>query len=638
MNRQPSGSPATGATSGIHPASFFFLTLLSALFFSHMAIGRADDAATTAGSLQRAREQWQPVSADEVDTRLQAVRDALVRVDRFFRSQQQQAAGWRSFVRWEQLEEELKAATPNPGVLRLSSRLLTAAAPLTAPDQSFLDAARALDTAAIAVACSRTTPDQFRAQLTRLDGILTELADETGDGGKEAQHRDVLTVAAEVFQWFDQRGYGAAMRPLRESHLKPNLFLEVSEDLLRSAVVTREVRQAPVRDVILGTTYVGTSTTNSMADLELLPDSDGIATRYTYTGQVQIRSNGYNQGATVRSASVSSFRGEKLLVWNTKGITASPATATARNRSRILDVSTSRVLGNRVARNRAYQRKSATEREVEQRTAATVRQQMDAYVGDVLRSSRDSFVRQVRIPLLARDAFPDFVSMNSTEQRARLALRLANSGQLSATSAPPNLGADLSQADAVCRIHESLLNNLADSYLAGRRLREIEIGEFIGELSGSIPAGFQPQQDQASWTISFDKVQPCVIKFDADCLTFEIRATDMFVDQTAYPGAVIQAQYQLDSQASGLAGKRSPRLSVDVREARDETRQLGVRQQVFRSMVRRRFDSILPVELNWQHIDLPDTWPEDRRLKISAVHVTDGWLTIIANQQLADAP
>jgi hypothetical protein len=255
-----------------------------------------------------------------------------------------------------------------------------------------------------------------------------------------------------------------------------------------------------------------------------------------------------------------------------------------------------------------------------------------------LRTSRESFVRQFRIPLLARDALPDFVSMTSTDQRATLSLRLANSGQLSTTSAPPNLGADVSQADAVCHVHESLLNNLAESYLAGRRLREVEIGEFIGELAGWIPAGFQPQEDQASWTISFDKVQPCVIKFDLDCLTFEIRATDMFVDQTAYPGAIIQAQYQIDPQASGLVGKRSRRLSVDVREARDDTSPLGVRQQVFRSMVRRRFDSILPVELNWQHIDLPDSWPEDRRLKVSAVQLMNGWLTIIANQQLVDAP
>jgi hypothetical protein len=52
-------------------------------------------------------------------------------------------------------------------------------------------------------------------------------------------------------------------------------------------------------------------------------------------------------------------------------------------------------------------------------------------------------------------------------------------------------------------------------------------------------------------------------------------------------------------------------------------------------MVRRRFDRILPVELRWQNVDLPDPWPEDQLLEISGAQVSQGWLTLIGQRVAA---
>jgi hypothetical protein len=226
--------------------------------------------------------------------------------------------------------------------------------------------------------------------------------------------------------------------------------------------------------------------------------------------------------------------------------------------------------------------------------------------------------------------------MTSTDSRASLSLLVANSGQLSTTTRPSEVISQGADGDVVCQMHESLINNLADAYLGGRRLSDVEIGEMIKELFGRIPDGFQQQDGQETWTIGFDMDAPCVVRFGKDTLTFEIRATDMLVGETAYPGAEISAHYELNPHAATLVGKRSGRLQVSVRDVANAKIQLGVRQQVFRSMVRRRFDRILPTEISWKQLDLPDPWPEDRQLEITAVQVANGWLTLTMQQRIVE--
>jgi hypothetical protein len=631
--------PANGSRSraAIHRATVDLAMFLCVAIASSGSVrGQADQSLSLLDVVSRARDQWKPVADNDVSDALATVQESVVGIERFLESQAQYADGWRAFLRWDQLQKELNQTEP-PGVafLRLTSRFLAAAAPLTEPNESFVVAAEAFDSAATTMLRAKTTSEQFNAQLDRLAQALSRLrAVEAPPQQDASQIAQDMTSVADVIHWLHERGYGEWAQPVREYFVRPNLFLDVSEGVLQSAVTKRETLESAVRDVILGTTYVGSSTTSSITGLDLVANRDGVSTRYTYEGEAQIRTNGYNQGATVRTSSVSTFRGEKLLNLTTVGITMSPASATAVNRSRILDVSTSRVLGNRVARNRAYQQKNATERQVGQRTAALVRQEMDTYFRDLVKSSRDTFVRRFRIPLHARNAFPEVVSLTSTDLRARMSLLVANSGQLSTTTSPPEVLSQEAEADVVCQLHESLVNNLADSYLGGRRLRDVEIGEMIKELFGRVPEGFQQQDGQETWTIGFDIDAPCVVRFGEDTLTLEIRATDMLVGETAYPGAEISAHYDLDPQATTLVGKRSGRLRVSVRDVADAETQLGVRQQVFRSMVRRRFDRILPMEINWKQLDLPDPWPEDRQLEMTAARGANGWLTLIMQQRI----
>ncbi len=597
--------------------------------------------------------QWRMPTDAEVRHALQAAARSLGEVDQIVRKQGQYEQQWRTYLRWAPLEEAMAAsAPPAADKLRLSGRLLSGAAALVAPGQPFREAADALDRAAVLIARQDATQQEYVKRTDELIDVLARVLMplEQPATAQEGSHKTANRSALEFtpterglverhINWLEQRGWAGPFQEFCRRFRQPNLTLQLSQNLLNAAVSQETTTQSNVRDSILGTTYVGNSTTRSKTTLELIPDNSAVTMRLLSTGQVSLRTTGHNNGSRVQTRSTTSFTGEKRIAWSPQGMKSFPASANATNRSQILDVSGRGAMANRVARRRASEQKAGTEREVGARTAAVVGNEMDKAIDDLVRSATNTYTRRLRIPLSARDALPRLVAMHSTNTDAALQLLAANSSQLATSTEPPALAAIETPVDATLHLHESAFNNLCSSYLAGRRVSDQKIGAMFEEVLGEFPEALAIGEDQKTWTISFQDVDPVVIGLRNDELTVTLRADVFEIGDELFPGAIITAVYQRTPATEGFVATMLKRLGVEVLSSEDSDGQpLGVRQQVFRSMVRRRFAGLFPQELRWQHVPLPDPWPEGTELRIVDSQVDGGWLTLAAMCETHDEP
>jgi hypothetical protein len=259
---------------------------------------------------------------------------------------------------------------------------------------------------------------------------------------------------------------------------------------------------------------------------------------------------------------------------------------------------------------------------------------MDQAVAKLERSVTQTLVRRFRIPLGTRNALPDIASMSTNASIATFQLVQANANQVSTADPPSNRPSALPSTAASLQIHESALENLLSCYLAGQRLDTDQIASLVQELLGIVPEALLRKADQEPWTISFVATRPVVIQFNENQFDVSIHATDFLVGDDAYPGAVIGARYQLRSGQDGLVGVRDGRLQVQLLDTRDKSgRRLGVRQQVFRSMVRRRFGGLFPADFQWSQVTLPEPWPEGEQLRVAQSNSSQGWFHLLLGLQ-----
>ena len=120
----------------------------------------------------------------------------------------------------------------------------------------------------------------------------------------------------------------------------------------------------------------------------------------------------------------------------------------------------------------------------------------------ILRSRRptSNSRRRARKPLDERRAFPRALSFDTLATALEIHGAEALESQLAAPSAPPEL---TRPADVSLRIHESMINNIAETVLTGMRLNDDMVQRTALELLGRLPDQLKPDQNQEPFTIVF---------------------------------------------------------------------------------------------------------------------------------------
>lgn len=418
------------------------------------------------------------------------------------------------------------------------------------------------------------------------------------------------------------------LEPAGEPNRLPNVHVDISKELLNAVLGTNTRTRAPFREVIQGSVYRGTSTTDASFSLRTEPDDDAVALVFVWQAAVTSNSRSSTQRTDVSSRSVTHIGAIKRVAWHDEGWRVEPARALAKSHSKITGISVNRLIGRRIARRRAYERRGGVDRTVASRAQQRTRREFNRQIEAILASWQENFDERIGEPLAARGQLPQVIEQSSTADGVQLALLQARADQFGTVTGLSQRPADSSTGDLSLSLHQSALNNLAAGLVAGENLREDELADRLEQSLGWKLAGLAPSDSEKLWSIDFEKEHPVRVEFGDGRATVTLQARGFQVGEQRIPGARLRVTYDLAVADGKLTGARHGRIEIEPLAAVEADENVGVRFQVFRSMLRRRFDRLFPAEFAWTDFPTPGDWPERATLRFATATSEDQWLQL----------
>lgn len=543
----------------------------------------------------------------------------LVQIGSTFNNLGTRSQGWKDYLLWHDLGNQLESEKDlDPHFLLKTSRRYEVAATLL-KNRLCGEVSSLLRKMAKHAYLEATREDEIRRRLATLVQILHKKISLVPNSTRKS--------IAHTLGWLDQRGLAEEfVEVIRRKESRPNLFLGISRKLLGYGLPSPGETSVEVDDFILGMHYLGTSLAVGGLQLKLMPDNRRIAMDFVYQSQVDSTTSGFNDKVTLRSYSKTATYGRKRLFFDKGGFQIEPAFAQATNRSEINSVRPRRLLGRRRVEREVYQRRSVTEQVVVKRAERYVREELDKETVLAVEPLQRWYRQNVFIPFVQAGNFPEKFQGSSLQDSIFLTITQATPFQLAAPTSPPELE---NEGDLSLRFHVSLINNLAASLLAGQTIVEARLADGLQKRFGWVPKGLQVADRRRAWTMTFQQENPLTMEIGEGSFVVRLRADRFTVGDTQYPGMRVSAAYGLTGRDLGMVVRRQGRLRIVPTDFNPEIgERLGVRQQVFVSMLRKRFDRIFPDVLTVEEFILPEPWRSSGTLQITTAVVRENWLTL----------
>jgi hypothetical protein len=304
-------------------------------------------------ALSRTVRAEQPVGRE-------TVRTALVGVDQWLASSQL-ASAWHNRLGTDDLRRELsRTGPPDLAVLEATLRRLTDDPPRvssrhlsalrravqgwltieTLPNGRHLAAVassilrtpvrrRGLAAPLISTISTRSHPakrSELRAHLVALAAMLSQYAKRPHDELAESidRHLNWLAATGEA---------DALVDAVRQYYSYPNVWIDISEDVLDDPVARTVDRLEAVSDVILGTPLSGGGRLRAVSDLVVEPHAELAILKIVVQGDVRTQTIGRNGPARIHSLAVTRFRAQKQLYVESTGLRVLPTECTAETRT-----------------------------------------------------------------------------------------------------------------------------------------------------------------------------------------------------------------------------------------------------------------------------------------------------------------
>ncbi len=418
----------------------------------------------------------------------------------------------------------------------------------------------------------------------------------------------------------------------------PNVHIEASEELLNAVLGSNTCTTGPFCEMIQGSQYRGMSTRNAQFSIRMEPADEAVALTLDWQATVNSNSHSVQQRTSVSSVSTTHIAASKRASYEDDGWHVDPSQATANSRSRITGVSTRRIIGRRVARRRAYEQRPSVDYSVARRAEHRTRSEFDNQASVMLASWESDLDRNIRQPLAERGQLPQLIAKRSTSDRIKLAFLQADAEEFGAFTDIPYQPSEQQSSDLALSLHQSAFNNFADGLLAGQRLREDELASQVEERLGWKLAGLEPVDSTKLWSVDFVEDKPLRVEFHDGLVIVTLEARGFTVGDQHIPGARLRTAFKLSIANGELTGTRQDRIAITPLAADKEDEKVGVRFQVFRSMLRRRFESIFPAEFTLIEFPTPTTWPSLATLHFSTATVQDEWLQLNGDLPSMNSP
>lgn len=569
-------------------------------------------------SAQEAAKAFRPITPQDVAAARAELTAAVADLDALLRrSLPDYAAGWRKFLRWEDLQAQLGAAGPDlktaEGVLeKLSANVSGLETPRFARVRralrSYLDISQA--------AADPKLEETYGTQLTDLAARL-EAYDKTSSG-------DDAVAISRTLGWLRRGGQATQLADaVQRRYSKPNLYASVSQRFLAAGIEDDIDQTQAVSDNILGTRLYGTAHTVGKTTLQIQPNEQQAQFDIFLTGQAISSNIGYNGPVTIHSTAATSISGRKSLFMNAAGLTGAPASARCATSSNIYSIAARHAFIERAAWKRAGQQKGQAEAIASSHAAWRVQGQMDARSADLIADANRDYNAKIRGPLSRRDGFPRELRFRSQPDKLQMISLQTTPAQLGAASDPLQPQAAY---DVTVQAHESSIINFAEIMIGGVTLTDERLEQIIrDDLKAEVPEELKITQDKDPWSITFANEVPVRAVFTDGAVSIAIRGRRFTRgDQRLSEPIEISANYKIEKTGSGSKLTRQGEVNVKFLERE----RLGAPQIAFKTFLTRKFEALFKPEFVGEGIALKGRLEKAGKLQVQEISSAQGWVVL----------
>lgn len=155
----------------------------------------------------------------------------------------------------------------------------------------------------------------------------------------------------------------------------------------------------------------------------------------------------------------------------------------------------------------------------------------------------------------------------------------------------------------VVQVHPGMFNRLANDRLAGKSYKEEDMEKLSSDLSRYIDLPRLEKREDRPLQVKMAAKDPLTLRIEGDTLIFTLSGESYTVGEDTYPGINVSARYQIVRKGDGWHLVRDEELEVLPPDFQPGMR-LGARQQVLRTILRRRLGRLLPQDIPIRDIAL----------------------------------
>jgi hypothetical protein len=548
--------------------------------------------------------------------------DAVAKLDRYLSGPRQpHGAAWKAYLEFDRLQAAAKNADDHdPAVLAESLSLLNGG-------YNGLELAPFRTTAAALadfIAASGAAKDATEQDYSKAVDALAAAVEAGGDNPSSAEAVAIGNGVA----WLEAHGQSPELvATIATQYSQPNLFVDVSEAIIRDGLGDPVDEVAPVHDCILGTSISGCGRTIGNVQVDFVESSERAEIRTAFAGTNYSNTVGHNRSALIYSRGTTNLWGHKTLYIDDGGFKSSAGSARATVNSQITGIGSTKkglmgAIVRKVAAKKAPQQKPQAQviaaRHAEQRLS----RQLDNTAGEALKRSNADYLTRLRHPLERYDAMPRVLKFSTTNDSLRLRALQDAYGRLAAPSQAPELGGD---AGIVVRFHQSLVDNTAQQMFAGRTYDRPRLVELLDQFGLEAPP---ENEDETPFTITFAENEPIGLGIDDGRVSITIRGRKFTSDGKPYDGMYITAHYAVATDGEHVRLTREDDLEIHPPGFRPGVDKLALSQTTFKRILIRKFDKLLPKEYVGQGIAFGGGLSKVGSLVVSRLKADDGWLAV----------
>lgn len=501
----------------------------------------AADLSTLAGNPLGSAETFQPVSQGKLASSAATLRGALGSLERLL-ARSPSGSDWKKYLDWPALEAQAATGSnADPATLRRLQKLLDAGENGLEMHQ-FVAVRRAVAAYAEAAEAAKS-PEAQATYAQRLDKLAAAVA-----AGAAAGTTDALDPVGPLLAKLADSGQApGVVARVRSAVDRPNLYLDIDESLLGSAVNRVVDERAPINDTVLGTRIRGSGHTTGLVLLDFVPALDRAIVDIALDATNHSDTRGSQGPVTVHTYGTTKVDARKRIMIDDERVSALPVEAHAATSTRTAGIGVNKRFGKnlirKIASKKIAEMRPKAEAISERKARERVRQQFDTQTAGAISQAQADYQAKFRRPLLDRGWYPEMLHLNTSDSRLSVVARKALTDQIAAFSPPPAVDPDAVMA---ARVHETLVNNVAEITLGGRTITQQFVEEQIKKNNGTLPEALGNDADQAPWSITFAKRKPVELDADEARVKMTVRGTRFTSGDREFPAMDIWAAYRIE--------------------------------------------------------------------------------------------